>query len=251
MDKKTQLHELIAVFADTSNVAKSVLDEARVTFGKKPEHFRGHSRFVQYLDESRQGEDTTDTKNVVTTVHDKLAYVGQRLGRHWDALYQLEEANQRAVADVVVDGNILVAGAPATWLLGMESRLKMLRDVLLSIPTLDPQIVWEAHEAVGKGHYRSPPTATFRTEKVFKSKVLYEATEHHPAQLQTWTEDQPVARVDTIQFSTMISPAEKANILERCDNLLRAVKKARQRANAVEVHKNHPAKTLFDYIVKG
>ena len=46
----------------------------------------------------------------------------------------------------------------------------------------------------------------------------------------------------------MITPTRKAELIERVDNLLRAVKKARQRANSTEVKDIHIGKVLMGYI---
>lgn len=247
-EKKTKLHELIAVFPDTTNVAQAAIEEAKVTFAKKPDHFRGQTRSVNYINEARSSENVTDTKAMVTTVGEKLAFLGKQVSRHWDALLQLEDANQRAKADVIVDGTVIVKDAPATWLLGMENRLKNYREVLLHIPTLDPAMVWTNDELAGKGAYRALPQYVFKTEKTINHKVLYEATKEHPAQIREWSEDVPVAKVEVIHTSGMLTPADKSAMLERCDRIIRAVKQARQRANATEVSKIHAAKAIIDYV---
>jgi hypothetical protein len=81
-----------------------------------------------------------------------------------------------------------------------------------------------------------------------KHKVLYDATEEHPAQLETWSEDIPIGKFTETLWSGMLSPAEKSAKLGRIDKLLRAVKKARQRANAVDVVDVTIGKELFNYI---
>jgi hypothetical protein len=249
MSKNSKLHELLAVFADTTNAAQAIQNETVNTFAKKADHFRGQTRTVKFFEDGREGENTVDTKEVVTTVHEKLEHASKILGRHYDALLQLEDGNSRAKADVVIDGTVLVADAPATFLLGMENRLKNLRDVFAAIPTLEPSVKWEANAASGGRIFDAPPATTFKTEKTLKSRVLYEATKEHPAQIQQWNEDVPVARIETSHVSGMITPLDKSLMLGRVDKLLSAVKKARQRANAVEVNNRHVAKDFFDYII--
>ena len=247
MSKTSKLHELLAVMADTTNTAKAIQTETAATFSKKPEHFKGQTRVVKFFDEARAGENTTDTKEIVTDVQKKLNHAFQSIGRHYDALLQLEEANGRAKADLVIDGVTVMTDVPATFLLGMESRLKDLRGMLATIPTLEPSVKWE--QIAGSDAYVSDPQVAFKTEKTLKSKVLYEATKEHPAQIQQWNEDTPVARIETTHLSGMVTPLQKSAMLNRVDTLLSAVKKARQRANAVEVKNLHVAKTLFDFIV--
>lgn len=244
-----KLHELLAVMADTTNAAQAVVNETSAVFSKKPDHFRGHTKTVRYFDDSREGENTDESKEMVTTVFDKLEHTFQSLGRHYDALLQLEMANGNARADLVVDGTTIMKDVPATFLLGMESRLKAFRSVILAIPTLEMSVKWEEDPNLGDNVYRSAPTVTMKGEKTLKSRILVEPTKEHPAQVQQWNEDVPVARIELTHTSSMITPHMKSAMLSRTDKLIAAVKKARQRANCVEVEKAEIAKDLFAYVL--
>jgi hypothetical protein len=243
-----QLHELLAVEGELSSITAKVQSEAGNTFAKKPDTYRGFVRAVNMLDPTRSGEDTTEDKPVGDTVQSKLEYVAGHTARYWDALLQKEASNQTARADLIVDGVTIATGLPATFLLGLETRLGKLRDMYAAIPTLDPGMKWDADPAQGAHIYRTEPKVNFKTEKVVKSKVLYDATDKHPAQIEKWTEDAPVGRIEVTHFSGMMSVAEKSNVLGRIDKLLRAVKKARQRANTAEVVDMHVGKALFEFI---
>lgn len=249
MAKKAQLHELLAVEGDLSNTAKTVLDEAMVTFEKKPDHFRGFVKSMKYFDEARQQENAREEKGMVTTVEDKLTYALGASQKLFDALLQKEEANQRAKADLEVDGQVIASGLPATFLLGMETRLKAVRDMILRVPTLDPALIWSEDAGAGAGVFRSNAQLSNRTEKQVRFKVLYDATDKHPAQIEKWNEDVPVARIETTHTSGMWTPKRKSDVLGRLDKLIRAVKKARQRANTVEVADLHIANAMTKYIL--
>jgi hypothetical protein len=249
--KETQLHELLAVVADTQNAAQAITDETRNVFLKKPEHFKGQTRDIRFFDEARQGENVTEEKTMVTTVDGKLTHFFAHVGRHFDVLLQVEEANQRAQADLDVDGLVLMEGVPATFLLGMEKRPKTLRDTLLAAPTLEPQIKWEPDAVAGADVWRSPVMVSMRQEKVFSHKILVAATDKHPAQIEKFSNDEAVARIETVHTSGMLTPAEKSGILNRVDKLIEAVKMARQRANTAPVKKLHLADAMFDYIMAG
>jgi hypothetical protein len=246
---KTKLHELLAVMADTTNAAQAIQEETKTTFSKKPERFRGGVKTVTFLDVARSGENSVTETALVDTVDSKLEYSFMTLGRHYDALLQLEEANQRAKADLVVDGQTLMQGAPAQFLLGMESRLKSLREVVLAAPTIEPGIKWEADVTAGGHVFVADMAPNFKTEKTVKHKVLYDATDKHPAQIEKWNEDVPVARIETRNISGMLTPLRKSEILGRLDRLLAAVKQARQRATTVEVENLHIAKGMFAYVM--
>lgn len=247
-DKKAQLHELLAVEADLTNTTKAMLEEAANTFAKKPDHFKGFVKSLTYFDETRRSEDERGEKALVTTVSDKLNYATNYAARLYDAVLQKEEANQRANADLVVDGTTIGTNLPATFLLGLESRLKAVQQVLLAIPTLDPAMIWSEDAGAGDGIYRAEPQTAKRGEKQVRSKVLYEATKEHPAQIEKWNEDVAVAKIETVHTSAMWTPRKKADVLGRLDKLIRATKKARQRANTVEVSNLRVGKALFDYI---
>lgn len=244
-----KLHELLAVESNLANTAKAMMEEVKTTFAKKPEHFKGIVRAVKFFDEARSGENVTEEKAMVDTVTDRLSYALKSLARYYDALLQKEATNQDAKADLEVAGVPILKDAPATFLLGLETRLVALRPVLEAIPTLDPNIKWEEAADLDVDAWRSPVSATFKTEKQVKSKTLYDATKEHPAQIEKWYEDIPIAKVETTLTASMWTVARKAAILERLDTLLVAVKKARQRANSVEVKKVEAGKAMMEYLL--
>lgn len=243
-----QLHELLAVEGNLNKTAGAIMAEAITTFQKKPDTYRGLTASLKMLDEARQAEDHSNSKEVVDTVPAKLDYVSQHVMKYWNAMLQKEEANQRATADLVVDGQVLMHAVPATFLLGLETRLSSLREVLVAAPTLDPNMTWSEDPGTGEGIFRSNVQTSMKTEKTVKHKVLVAATKEHRAEIEKWNEDAPVGRIERTHFSGMITPARKSHLLARLDALLRGVKKARQRANAVEVTDLDIGTPIFGYL---
>jgi hypothetical protein len=243
-----KLHEVLAVDADLEGKAKLVLDEGRKVFKDKPALFTGYARTYQPFTED--GIDYPEEHQALaTTVADKLKYIAQSITAWFDVLAQKEATNQIAFADIVVDGVVLAAQVPATLLLGLESRLKMVRTVYESIPTLPMNTAWVEDVAKGEGVFSMVhPEEVFKTAKTTKSTVLYAATPEHPAQIDKWDETVNVGKYVKQVWSGMITPAHKAKLLERIDILIRAVKTARQRANSVEVVKLNLGKQLMDFI---
>jgi hypothetical protein len=246
-----KLHEILAIDADKANVANKMLEEASVTFTKRQDHFQGNSVKTEYLAEDRQKENTSSSKEIVTTVDDKLSFTLSKVGQHYDVLLQKELANQKAVADLVVRGVVLAKDVPATFLLGMETRLKALRTVIAAIPTLEPAIRWESDDSIGKGVFRSDEKATSKTEKDVQFKVLYAATKEHPANIEKWSKDVTVALIKTIHFSGMWTVLHKSDVLDRIDEVSQSVKQARMRANLVDVEAVKIADTLFQFVLSG
>ena len=245
----TQLHEILAVEGDREGNAKRIMMEARNTFGNKPNLFTGSLKHTEMLD-SDAANVPDEHVAMVTTVEEKLNYVSATVGKYFDVGFRKDAANQEAKGDIIIDGNTLISDCPVTWLLGMETKLKELRKVIESIPTLAPSIYWEGDPGHEKGGvFRTKfPTERFKTAKEIKHKVLYDATDHHPAQIETWNEMVNVGRITETTWSGMISPADKSLYIGRMDKLIQAVKKARQRANTTKVGKAEVGPTIFNYL---
>lgn len=244
----TKLHEILAVEGDTETVAKKIVAEAQDTFSKKQNLFMGRDKLWVMFDD-KEHVPPAETQKLETTVHEKLDYVGNELRRWFDAVLQKEKTNQEAVADLEVDGKVLAEGLPATFLLGLENKLKGLRSMYEAIPTLQPGVDWELDEQEGKGVYRTEePVRRFKTAKTFVHKVLYEATEHHPAQIERWEEQQNVGESQETFTCGMLTSADKQLILNRLETLLRATKRARMRANNIDVVKVKIGKAIVDYL---
>lgn len=243
-----KLHELLAVEGDLSGIAKTIIEETSHVF-KKSELFTGSHRKLQMFDAAEQERVVADEyREQVTTVPAKLSYLAGKVAPFYDAVLQKEKTNQAAVADLEVDGITLGTNIPATFLLGMESKLKDLRAVYVAIPTLAPGIAWEKDQTLDNSYRMKVPDEKLKTAKTFMYKVLYEATDKHPAQIEKWEEQAAVGKYVTNVTSGMLSPAEKSALLGRLDKLIQAVKKARVQANMVEVVPESIGDKLFRYL---
>jgi hypothetical protein len=252
MSKK--MHELLAVESDLQKKFQEVAKETQITFSKKIEHFRGHSKTLKMKSDERSFEEAAaaEHKEIVSTVDEKLNYTSKTAARYFDALLQKEQANQEAKADLVIDGFVVAKDLPATFLLGMESRLKMVRDYYAEIPTLTPGVAWEQDPNQREGIYKSKhPDVRDKTEKSLAYDVVVKATEHHPAQLSQQSKNEVVGLFTTEIWSGMITPGDKSELLGRVDKLYQAFKRARSRANQVEVKPARIGGELFKYIATG
>jgi hypothetical protein len=248
---KAKLHELLAVESDLKGQFEKIFAESKVTFEKKPDHFLGFHKNLKMFDSSREHEEAAaeQHKALVTTVDEKLKHTWKYAVKYFDALLQKEATNQTAMADLVVAGNVIAEKVPATFLLGMEDRLKRMRDLYESIPTLQPGVEWAKDEAERPGVFKAAyAEKANKTEQTIQHKILVPPTDKHPAQIEKWTEQVPVGVYSNDRWSGMVSPARKAELLEKVDMLLNAVKKARQRANQAEVVKNNIAQKFFEFI---
>ena len=230
----SKLHELLAAEPDLQSTFKLVTDEARKTFSDKQNMFIGWMRTLEMFEESDATKMEPELQNMEETVDKKLQYIGQHGAKYLNAVFQKEATNQVAKADLIVAGKTLAKDVPATFLLGLESKLKNIRAMYAAIPTLQPGIEWRRDEEIDA--YRMVhPEVKMKTAKTFQHKVLYKATDKHPAQIEKWEENVNVGKYVRTVWCGAISSAEKSQLLGRLDTLIIEVKKARMRANDCEV----------------
>jgi hypothetical protein len=177
---------------------------------------------------------------------DVIKRVGRILTELFDITATKDFANCSARADIMIDGKPLLRDVPATYLLFLEKQLSDLGTFFTKMIELDAAEDWLADPS--SGLYKTEPTQTQRTKKVQRPIVLYDATEHHPAQTQLITEDMVVGHWNTVKFSGGIPMPKKKAILERIEKLSGAVKFAREAANGLEVEHKHTGKEVFDYL---
>ena len=245
-----QLHELLAVESDLKGIHDKIVTETMKTF-EKENLFTGHSKRLEMKDEDRNIEEEAgaDEKEMTTTVMKRLQYTASKTAPYYDALLQKEMTNQKAVANLVVNGEVVFSNLPATFLLGLETRLKLLRSVYEAAPTLAPGIHWKKDLTLGEDVYRNAyDDITSKTEKKIVPQILYDATDKHPAQVEKLTNDVVVGKFIKSSWSGMISSSDKARLLGNLDELIRAVKKARMRANQIEVTPEAIGDKLFELI---
>lgn len=250
----SKLHQVIAVEGQVEDKFSAILKETLNTF-RKEEFFTGyHKRYEPFDDDPEKEKGLPDeSRELTTTVHDKLSYFFKHVENYFDLLYQKEVGNQNAVADLNFNGTVIAEKVPATFLLGMEKRLTKLRQVFLSIPALESHIKWEKREDIGKNIWaRAVPEERNRTRKVPRFKVLYEATPQHPAQIDKWDDTEIIGRYVTQYFSGAIPSSKKSEILERLDEMIISIKKARQKANEVKIDQNNKiANKILGAILSG
>jgi len=247
----SRLHQILAVESDLEGKYKRTCEETKKTFGKAAMFTGAHRKLVSF-DDSDKTEWPEENQAMTTTVHERMDFTGDVISKYFDALFQKEATNQHASADLMVDGVSLGIALPATFLLALESRLKYVRTVYEALPTLQAGIDWEKAEDKGEDVWRMKhPEEKIKTKMTFKSQVLVEPTEHHPAQIEKWEEQVPVGKFVKNVWCSMITSHEKSQILGRIDKLLQATKQARQRANAQEIIKGNIGKAVVDFINRG
>lgn len=212
---------------------------------QKPPLMNGFHKTYQPRDE--EGETyPPESQKVQHQASDVLERVSAGLAELFDITATKDWANCTAKADVVIDGRVLVAGAPATYLLFLEKQLADLHTFITKMTELDAGSDWTVDP--GTGLYKTEPTMTQRTKKVQRPITLYEATKEHPAQTQLVTEDVVAGQWVTIKYSGAIAAPRKKQLLARIEKLSNAVKFAREQANAAEAPDQKVGKEVFDFL---
>jgi hypothetical protein len=222
------------------------------TFEKKRHLFE--QKLVTFKPSEEGAPAVTEAQSdIQTTVRKEIDWISGILTKDIDLGYQIDLANTKAVADISTeDGEVIAKAIPATSLLQLEKRLKQVHELIVAIPTLDPAKGFAPDAARDKGIYKARDVNKTRTKKVPKVLVKYQATKEHPAQTEVIGEDVPVGTILEQEWSALLTPVMKGDLLERCEILTRAVKRARSRANEIDmdVATNKIGKRLLDYVFK-
>lgn len=246
---ETQLHQHLAAEPNIKAKELALGKETEHTLSKKAHHFVGNVR--TYQPKKDDGEVFPDEfEPLVTTVPEKLQYYLTSLADAINHAVIKEETNSTAVADLIYDEKVIKKDAHATALLTLENKLKGLRSKLMAIPTLDPKFVWKWDK--NNNYFKTDPIKTFKSKKVAKVLVKYDATDKHPAQTELVHEDETVGTWTTTKLSGAVPPKIKSEILGRYDKWELAVKDARQRANNAKlVLDGDIGKIITDNILHG
>jgi hypothetical protein len=240
----TKLNQIIAIEKGVkARAAREFADLQAST--QKDALLAGISRTYQPRDEEGDQLPAEGTK-VQVRVEEVLTQLSAVLTRLFDVVATKDIANRAATADVVVDGVTLLRDVPVAYLLFLEKQLADLQAFLAKLPVLDPAEDWTWDPAAGV--YRTPTTKTVRSRKVPKVLVKYEATEHHPAQTEVFTVDEPVGEWSTVKFSGSLPADRRRQLADRVVVLAEAVKVAREAANQFEVTDQTVGRQVFDYL---
>lgn len=212
---------------------------------QKPALMNGFHKAYQPRDEDGETypPESQKVQHNATEVFDRVAAILTEL---FDITATKDRANCEAKADVVVDGRVLVKDAPATYLLFLEKQLSDLTTFIAKMAELDPGSDWTVDPSTGL--FKTEPSATQRTKKLQRPIVLYDATEHHPAQTQLITEDVIAGQWVTVKHSGALPAPRKRQLLGRIEKLANAVKFAREQANSVETSEQKVGGAIFGYL---
>lgn len=249
----SKLHELLAVDTDVMGQADKCRKELAETFEKKSHHFTKKILTVTPVKDGEPSK-TEQQLELQTTVADELKWVSEKLTAALDVGHQVDVANTTAVANIVLDDEtILLEDVPTTSLLRMTHRVTEIRDLVYAIKTLDPAKGFELDPKERPGVYKAKDAHTFRGEKVFDYVVMVAPTDKFPAQVKELMIDKKTHDLLTQEWSSLITVKAKGEMLDRVEEILRALKKARARANELEIDTrvNKIGAKVLNYVFSG
>jgi len=242
----TKLHQILALEKGMKNKREKAQTAAYQLF-QAPQPFSGIAR--SYTPRDDDGEALpSESQLVQARVADTLSGVSEALVSMIDLMVTKDSANTEAVGSIELeDHGVVAADVPVTTLLSLEKLLVDVRTMVLAVPVLDPSMEWEFDDI--SGAYRSAVKMTTRSKKVPKNHVVAEATEHHPAQVQVFTEDIIVGDWETYHLSGAVPAAAKKEAVERVEAMQRAVKVAREQANDQAAPEVKIGEDLMEYML--
>jgi len=191
-----KLNQIIAVSKGVkSQTLRTLTDGHRDV--QKPALLSGLSRTYQPKDDEGERLPPESTK-VQLTANAVISDITAALVRLFDVVATQDYANRVARADVVVDGRVIAADVPVTYLLFLEKQLTDLHTFVDKLPFSTPR-------RTGPGPRRPDTTRPTRADHPDEEGAAQprqgEATEKHPAQVEMYTEDVIVGTWTTIKFS--------------------------------------------------
>lgn len=240
-----KLNQIVAVVSGKKTQAQKALTEVYKKV-QKSDLFQGLVRTYKPVQED--GDTLPPEKTLVRmTVGEAILEVENILTNLLDVVYTQDVTNTKATGNIVVNGNVLAENVPVTYLMFLEKQLVDLHTFLSALPTLDEAYEWRFDD--NRDCYVSDAEVKNRDIKQIEHRVVYEATEKHPAQIVEVAVTKKVGEFTTVKLSGAVSVSDKRNMLDKLGKLQEAVKFAREEANSVEVKQAKIAQSLLKYVL--
>jgi hypothetical protein len=167
----------------------------------------------------------------------------------WDTEANVDYGNASVTADVVVDGDVLIEAAPVPYLLFLEGQVEHTLAYLRKAVVLGDDQVWTRDP--GSGMYRSETSTSQRNVKDVDYRTLSEAKviDGHAFEAKHVKVDTTklVGNWSHTALSGALSLIDRRELVAKGEKLLKAVRTAREEANATRVSKQNIAVTVLDW----
>ncbi|KAB8141740.1 hypothetical protein F8S13_18540 [Chloroflexia bacterium SDU3-3] len=239
-----KLNQIIAVEKGVKSRTFQELTEAHHAL-QKPALLAGIARTYRPKDD--EGEQLPpESTRVQVRAEEMIQQTAQILSRLFDITATKDWTNCVAQADVVVDGQVLLAKVPVSYLLFLEKQLIDIHTFVKKLPTLDSSESWSFDASADA--WATDAVQTLKTKKIPRNHVKAEATDKHPAQVEVYYEDVTVGYWRTVKFSGALPAKRVSELLERVEKLQNAVKFAREEANNTEATDQKLGEKVFHFL---
>jgi len=245
--------KILAQVVAIDKTVKSRVYSAVTELHKKAQKSDLYSGMFKEYAPIKEGGETlpAEAKKVQLRSDDVLKQARTLWSEHWDLEASKDWSNMGAKASVEIDGAVVIANAPVTFLLFLEKQLNDMRTFVEAIPVLPEDKDWNFDEV--QGLYKTPVRQTHRTTKEQTPIVLYDAVVRDgqalPAQTQIITKDVLAGYWSQTEFSGAMKRADKEVILARLNRFSDKVKEARHAANETQAVEAAVAENVFRFIL--
>jgi hypothetical protein len=240
-----KLNQIIAIEKSVKNECNTAITAGYHEL-QKTALFAGIAR--TYTPKDEDGERfPPENQKVQKLAQDLLGFTADAMTKYWDITLTKDASNQKARADVVVDGAVLLKDVPVTFLLFLGKQLIDLATCVKKLPVLDPSEAW--HHDAATNAWKTEPASTSKMKKVPRAFTKAAATKEHPAQVDVFNEDVVIGNWSTVKYSGALPQKRITEILERIGKLQDAVKFAREEANATAATELHIGKQVFGFVL--
>lgn len=241
-----KLNQIIAIDKGIKARAYAEVSELHKS-SQKPDLFNGFNKEYRPLNDADE-KLPPERKRVQHSVSDVMRTVSRTMTELFNVTSRKDWTNCVARGTVSINGTVILADAPVSYLLFLEKQMNDLHTFVSKLPVLDDAENWTLDP--NSGLYKSDMVSTHRTKKVQKPIVMYDATPEHPAQTQLITEDVITGYWHTVKQSGAMPRPEKQALLDRLEKLVRAIKEAREAANMTdEVPMHDIGAAVFNYLM--
>lgn len=239
-----KLIQVLANERDISQKFKAFLSDAHNRTRNK-DLMTGHSRVYEPVNADGL-QLPPDSKLVQLNSEAILKEVKAKSVELFDIIAQKDWANQKAKANLLLDGKVLLSDVPPVYLLFLKTQLTNLVTFLEKFEELPPDKNWKLNPATG--YYQSEVVKNHKTEKIEDKLVMIEPTKEHPGQARPITKDAIVGYWSVTSYCGALSKPRKVQLLERVHTLLKAVKETLAVANLEDAPEKAVGNTIFDYL---
>eukprot|EP00697_Spironema_sp_BW2_P013660 gnl/Spiro4/3869_TR1912_c0_g1_i1.p8 gnl/Spiro4/3869_TR1912_c0_g1~~gnl/Spiro4/3869_TR1912_c0_g1_i1.p8 ORF type:complete len:245 (-),score=42.56 gnl/Spiro4/3869_TR1912_c0_g1_i1:18474-19208(-) len=239
-----KLNQVIAIEKGTKARSDQELTKAHHGL-QKQELLAGIARVYTPIEDGGEQYPNEDTK-VQINAEEMIQQTAAILTELFDVTATKDLANCTANANIVVGDKVLVEKVPVTYLLFLEKRLVDIHTFVKKLPVLDPAFDWRFDNA--RSCWVTSPVKSVKNKKVMKNHVKAQATQFHPEQVEIFHEEKIIGTWETTRLSGALEAKRVRAILDRVEELQKAVKVAIQAANMQEAIPQQVGKTVFAYL---